>query len=127
MVNPVPKPNYKKHQRKISDKSIRVAVFERATPKGSTIAICEFCGSEVATELHHSIGGNGKRIQHESVETCFALGDKCHGAIESKDGAEIRRKLILIAQRKYFDQGLTEDEVRRKLGGKIYSELEVNQ
>jgi hypothetical protein len=125
MFNPVPKPNYKKHKRKTTDKSIRAAVFSRATPKGSAVAICEFCGSEMATELHHSIGGNGKRMQHESVESCFALGEKCHKQIESKDGKRIRRQLILTAQRRYFDQGLSEDKVRRMMGGKIYSELEV--
>jgi hypothetical protein len=65
-----------------------------------------------------------KAQQHESVETGFALGDRCHGEIESKNGAPLRRRLILIAQQRYFDQGLTEDEVREKMGGKIYGPLE---
>jgi hypothetical protein len=106
------------------DKQIRAAVFERATPAGEDYAVCEACGKENATDFHHSIGGTGKRQQHESVETGFALGDKCHRLIESPYGAELRRKLILIAQQRYFDQGLTEDEVRVKMGGKIYFELE---
>jgi hypothetical protein len=107
------------------DKQIRAAVFERATPAGEDYAVCEGCSLENASELHHSIGGVGKRTQHESVETCFALGNKCHGLIESPHGAPLRRKLILIAQQRYFDQGLTEDEVRVKMGGKIYGPLEV--
>jgi hypothetical protein len=40
--------------------------------------------------------------------------------IESPYGAELRRRLILIAQQRYFEQGLNEDEVRVKMGGKIY-------
>jgi hypothetical protein len=106
------------------DKRIRAAVFNRATPPGESIAICEACYNENATDFHHSIGGNGKRRQHESIESGFALGDKCHRLIESKDGARLRRQLILVAQQRYFDQGLTEDEVRQRMGGKIYSELE---
>ena len=102
------------------NKRIRAAVFERATPPGESYAVCEGCGLENASELHHSIGGNGKRRQHEAVETCFALGHRCHSLIESPYGAELRRRLILIAQQRYFEQGLNEDEVRVKMGGKIY-------
>jgi len=103
------------------DKHIRETVFKRATPPGESYAICEVCGMENATEFHHCIGGNGKRTQHESVETGFALGNRCHSLIESPYGAGLRRKLILIAQQRYFDEGVSEDEVREKMGGKIYS------
>lgn len=105
------------------NKRIRAAVFERATPPGESYAVCEGCGMEIATEFHHCIGGNGKRKQHESIETGFALGNRCHSLIESPKGAELRRKLILIAQQRFFEQGLSEDEVRKKMGGKIYSEV----
>jgi hypothetical protein len=106
------------------NKKVRAAVFDRATPPGEDYAICEACGMENATEFHHSIGGNGKRKQHESIETGFALGNRCHRLIESPYGAELRRKLILIAQQRYFEQGLSEDEVRVRMGGKIYEPLE---
>lgn len=106
------------------DKHIREAVFERATPPGESYAVCEGCGMENATQFHHCIGGNGKRKKHESVETGFALGLNCHTLIESHKGAALRRKLILIAQQRYFDQGFSEDEVRKRMGGKIYLELE---
>lgn len=106
------------------DKRVRAAVFERATPPDSLTPICEECFDEVATECHHAVGGNGKRKQHESVETCFALGNRCHGLIESKDGIWLRRKLQLIAQQRLFDKGLTEEQVRLRMGGKIYQEVE---
>lgn len=101
------------------DKQIRKAVFDRATLPESHYAICENCGQEVATECHHSIGGNGKRTQHESVESCYALGERCHKMIESKDGAWLKRKLMVVTQRRYFEKGLSEDEVRERMGGRL--------
>jgi hypothetical protein len=106
------------------NKKIRQAVFDRATPEDSSIPVCEGCGQEVATECHHAIGGNGKRKQHESVETCFALGNRCHSSIETKNGAELRRKLIMKAQENLYNLGLTEDQVREKMGGKLYTFFE---
>jgi hypothetical protein len=104
------------------DSKVRQAVFDRATPFESEYAICEVCGQEVATECHHSIGGTGKRKQHESVESCYALGNKCHGMIESMYGHDLRMKLILTTQRRYLGKGLSEDKVRVLMGGKIYKE-----
>lgn len=84
--------------------------------------LCEVCQSPYLVQLHHIVGGRGKRKQHETKESVIALcwhhhyGNKgAHG----KDGKPFVTKLRLQLQEKYFSQGKTEEEVRRLMGDKL--------
>jgi len=99
------------------NKEIRQAVVKRACGG------CENCHTYVGEsgELHHAIGGNGKRTQHEKVETCFYLCSECHDAHDNNK--YILEKFKLMAQINLMNNYLenTEiEEVRRDLGGRLY-------
>lgn len=52
---------------------IREAVLKRSR------GWCEACGQGPMTlELDHWLGGSGRRVQKQSVETCWALCRECH-------------------------------------------------
>lgn len=85
--------------------------------------LCEICGSNHLVEVHHILYGKGKRNQYESIDSCIDLcWEHHHGknGVHGKNGHEIDIKLKRQLQDKYFDMGYTEDEVRGKMGGKIY-------
>lgn len=84
---------------------------------------CEVCGSANMVELHHIIGGSGKRKQHETKESVVALCFYHHRGtygVHGREGRALDLKLKRQLQEKYRQQGYTEEEVRRKMGGKIY-------
>lgn len=98
------------------DEEIVQAVIERS--KG----LCEVCYRE-GRELHHIVKGNGKRKQHESPESIMMLCIDCHRGsrgIHGRDGHKLDLKLKRRLQEEYSRQGYTEDEVRAKMGGKLY-------
>lgn len=68
-------------------------------------------------ELHHAIGGSGKRTQHESVDTCFKLCSSCHERVDKDIYTRLYFQLMaqINLMRKY-----PEEEVRQRLGGKLY-------
>lgn len=85
---------------------------------------CEICESSNKLELHHAVGGNGKRKQHQTEDTCFLLCWECHRGdygCHGRDGHQLNLTLKLIAQERMFDKGLNEDQVRKKMGGRLYS------
>lgn len=85
--------------------------------------VCFICGSNHMVELHHIIHGRGKRREHENDDSTIYLCYEHHRGtkgVHGRDGHELDIELKLMLQNKYFDQGLTEDEVRVKMGGKIY-------
>ena len=93
------------------------AVLERS--KG----LCELCLSPNMTELHHIIGGRGKRKQHESVESIINLCWEHHKGtygIHCREGRALDIQLKKQLQQTYINQGYTESEVRVKMGGKLY-------
>ena len=94
------------------NKKIYNAVSERAG------GLCELCGQYKPLSLHHIIGGQGKRRQHETVESCIMLCVDCHEAVH-KD-FRIDRALKKILQVVYAKQGYNETEIRRMMGGKLY-------
>jgi hypothetical protein len=99
------------------NKDVYREVMERAG------GYCEECGRHAQLSLHHAISGRGKRQKHETVESCFALCWNCH---QSPKGVHNNRqldiKLKLIVQDRYRELGCTEDEIREKMGGKLYIE-----
>lgn len=96
------------------NKKVYAAVMERADGR------CEWCKEYYCVVAHHIIHGNGKRQQHETVESVIALCDKCHTKVHGKDGHDTDIEMKLRVQQTYFNQGMSETEVRRWLGGKIY-------
>ena len=83
---------------------------------------CEVCGS-AGMELHHIIQGTGKRNRHETSESIVLLCRECHRGtrgVHGRDGAKLNKALKKQLQEKYFLQGYTEEEVREKMGGRLY-------
>ena len=103
---------------KILDQDIAQHVLERAE------GVCENCkNSNYMLQMHHIIGGRGKRKQHETKESVILLCWECHHGtkgIHGRDGNELDLKLKLDLQDRYFDMGYTEEEVRELMGGKLY-------
>lgn len=99
------------------NKNIVRAVLERSQ------GLCEWCGNNNMVQLHHVIRGNGKRRQHESVESVIALCWTHHHSnkgVHGRDGKELDRILKIRLQKTYKEQGYKEDEVRRMMGGRLY-------
>lgn len=100
------------------NKEIIQAVLERSG------GLCEECGvADYMCQLHHIIGGRGKRKQHETVESVILLCWDCHHGtfgVHGREGKTLDLKLKKQLQETYFNQGYTENEVRRMMGGKLY-------
>ena len=79
--------------------------------------ICQICGKP-AVHRHHIINGLGKRKQCESKYNPIPLCFECHWRVHY-DIKELT-KLKINLQRRYFGDGLSEAEVRRLMGGKLY-------
>lgn len=85
--------------------------------------ICEICRGNHMVQMHHVIGGNGKKRQHESYESVLMLCWDCHhgnDGVHGKNGHKLDKELKQEVQDKYFDQGYEEEEVRKMMGGKLY-------
>ena len=84
---------------------------------------CTECGSNDRVQLHHIICGNGKRKHCETEESLIPLCWEHHlgtNGVHGKNGKTLNKKLRLKLQEKYFEQGLTEAEVRELMGEKLY-------
>ncbi|MBO8161309.1 MAG: hypothetical protein H0Z24_06690 [Thermosipho sp. (in: Bacteria)] len=94
------------------NKKIYEKVKERANGR------CENCFRYIGEkgELHHILGGRGKRQIYEREETCIMLCKNCH----DHKNQDLIKKLKLKLQSYYFQQGYTEDEVRELMGGRLY-------
>ena len=95
------------------NKKVYKAVSERADGE------CEVCKSNAPLELHHITG----RLTKETPDNCIMLCYTCHRSkigVHGGDGRELAVKLKQQTQQRYFDKGMDEDEVRRRMGGKIY-------
>jgi len=80
---------------------------------------CELCGKLTNDlQMHHVVSGYGRRKAHESVETCIMLCVECHAEVHRN--AKLDRALKLLAQERLASKGLSTDEIRNKMGGKLY-------
>jgi len=97
------------------DKKIYDAVRERSN---ECCEVCsKYCGDRL--ELHHIF----RRKVPATVTNCIMLCGNCHRSsegIHGMNGYLLDIKLKKMAQQKYYDQGLSEDEVRKITGGRIY-------
>lgn len=99
------------------DKAIVQAVLERSQ------GLCEWCGNSEMVQLHHIINGNGKRRQHESVESVIALCYTHHHGtfgVHGREGKTLDRQLKQRLEKTYRGQGLEEEEILYLLGGRYY-------
>lgn len=99
------------------DKKIVQAVLERSN------GLCEVCGGNYLVQLHHLVGGNGKRKVHETVESVKALCWYCHygtNGWHGKNSIPIKTTLRKQLQEEYKNQGYKENEIRRMMGGRLY-------
>jgi hypothetical protein len=93
------------------NKKVRQAVEARANGK------CELTGEyHPNLELHHILGGRGKRKKLERVETCIMITPRLHNHQNTVLMQLLKHKL----QSYYFQQGHTEAEARALMGGKLY-------
>jgi len=85
--------------------------------------LCEICYSPHITQIHHIIKGSGNRKQCESIYSLINLCWECHhgtNGIHGRNGSKLDLVLKKKLQRTYENTGMSEDEVRRWLGGKLY-------
>lgn len=85
--------------------------------------LCEICYSPNITQIHHIIKGSGNRKQCENVYSLINLCWECHhgtNGIHGKNGSKLDLALKKKLQRTYEGMGMSEDEVRKWLGGKLY-------
>lgn len=83
---------------------------------------CIICGDS-NIELHHVVGGIGKRKQYENkysiVPLCYWHHRGTKG-VHGRDGRSLDLYLKRMLQQKYFMMGYSEDTVRVLMGGKLY-------
>ena len=99
------------------NKEIVQEVLERSQ------GLCEVCGCNYLVQLHHLVGGSGKRKVHETVESVKALCWYCHygaNGWHGKNSIPIKATLRKQLQETYKNQGKTEEEIRTLMGGKLY-------
>ena len=94
------------------NKQVYKAVSDRAG------GLCELCGQYKPLSLHHIVNGQGKRQQHETVESCIMLCADCHEVVH-KD-FRLDKALKKMVQAIYAGQGYGDMEIRRMMGGKMY-------
>lgn len=86
------------------------------------IGECWNCKQTTTVESHHAIHGRGKRKQLERPEGKYNLCVSCHRGtlgVHGRDGHALDVKIKKDYQSKLFAQGMTEDEVRYWMGGKL--------
>ena len=83
---------------------------------------CESCRKRIYRgEIHHIVNRHVEATEENLIflcKDCHTGENGCHG----RDGAPLWLSMRLALQDKYYQQGKTEDEVRKLMGGKIYIE-----
>ena len=79
---------------------------------------CEICGSCSVCQIHHILRRFVKPTRDNLIMLCW----NCHlgtNGVHGKNGHELDIKLKKDLQAKLFDSGLSEEEVRKMMGGKL--------
>ena len=100
--------------KKIPEKVIQ-AVLDRSG------GVCEICGSNDRCQMHHVVFRS--QTTNNDVENIRYICYKDHlgtYGVHGKHGKTLNLQLKRETQQMYFDKGLSEQEVRRKMGGKLY-------
>ena len=99
----------------VMNKKVREEVLERSG------GCCEICGS-YAAELHHITKRKGEENKHSCIMLCFEHHRGTDG-VHGKNGSRLDLALKLDLQDRYRLMGYTEEEIRNKMGGKLYVEI----
>lgn len=89
---------------------------------------CIICGAR-DIEVHHILGGTGRRKQQQRIETMVCLCAEHHrgtNGVHGMNGKKLDNKLKMKLQRSYFKEGYSIDETRNLMGGKLYLDKEGN-
>jgi len=98
---------------------VKGAVLERCQVIDH-VGECEYCGTWDYIQLHHAVGGNGRRLVHESKESVWGLCKSCHDHLHGMNGAEMNYTLKRWTQERYKEQGYCDEEIRDLMGGRLY-------
>lgn len=96
---------------------LRKQVYERSN------MLCENCTGHEGLNIHHIIKRSTWR-ETERIESLILLCYKCHHDNIENGNGNLRKRLKLDLQAKYFAMGYTELRVRILMGGMIYEEEE---
>ena len=99
---------------RIPEKVIQ-AVLERSG------GVCEICGSNDRCQIHHIVYRS--QATNHDIENLILLCYRHHFGtygVHGKHGKALNLELKRKTQQMYFDKGLSEEEVRRKMGEKLY-------
>src|SRR5690554_2719550 len=94
---------------------VKEAVWQRSE------GCCEICGSTHGLQHHHIVkkSQGGPDTADNLILLCWEHHHSKIG-VHGKYGHKLDIQLKLQLQRKYFEQGKSESEVRRLMGGKLY-------
>ena len=84
--------------------------------------VCYVCGRSGSLEKHHIIHGHGKRKACETRESLVDICYNCHKLVHDTEKSDLDIDLKLQLQDIYFQKGYSEEQVRKLMGGKLYSE-----
>jgi len=97
MANPIPQ-------------KIREEVYDRATPITSTYPACEITGNTKDLQIHHITG----RHSHHPINLILLTEEKHRNIYENS-----LYKQLKLGMRDMLSRWYLEEEVRKKMGGKI--------
>lgn len=99
-------------------KDIAEEVIER------TKGMCEICYGP-GEHLHHAVSGKGKRIEHQNQYSVYNLCRSCHELVHSNRFEDLRLKFE--TQKRYKELGLSEKEIKRLMGDRLYIKEDVEE
>ena len=98
-------------------------IYNQAAERANGVCEVKGCQSSNGLELHHIIYGSGKRTQCERIESVIFLCNSHHRGsygIHGMYGHSLNIKLKKQLQGTYFNNGMSEEDVRYFMGGKLY-------
>ena len=83
---------------------------------------CEICGSNNMCQIHHIVF-RSQTLNNDAKNLIMLCWEHHLGnyGVHGKYGTELNTKLKKQLQDKYFNMGLSEEDVRLKMGGRLYT------
>ena len=99
------------------NKKTRQKVYNRANRQ------CEICGGIKGLQVHHIV--RRSQLGKDNLDNLILLCWNCHHStkgVHGRDGHALDLSLKLKLQEKLYNKGMSEEEVRDYMGGRIYAE-----